>query len=541
MAEILRINQMGNQGLNSDTAPWELPLGYITYGHNFRSKFGKMYPFSGSYAMLSAPENNTGYGFLTRIRNSISDYWVQASRSDVYIVDIRVNKWVRISEMDYDLLEGGEFDWNATQLGQYLIMNNPGSYPEYYLDIPDNDDRNHLEELPFMPNPLYDPEFPDNILDPQPQFLTWKKLGQGCKIMRSHKDFLIALNLTGDDPAPNGYRISHPADINGLPFTWDERDTSGIAIKATLGGDGGEIVDGLTLRDSFFIYSRSSLDYLVYNSNSEFYWERKELSSTAGLLRSNCLVEVKGSHFFLSEGDMVMNNGNDITSIIYNKLLRRFNANTSEDTSKTSFVVKHDLAKEIWFCVPEDSSPTPNMAYVYNWKEDTWNLRDLPYNTVSASYGHLVSLNDQWGVASGTWASDNNTWGITRTYNEILGANDSTGKLMDLDTNSDINEEALNCVIERTDFPLADHRGNNMIIRAYPSAEGDPFIMQFGSQQQAGGPVNWESEQVFTPGVTRKLDFRSTGELLCYRIKSIDKNRFKISGMQIEYVPSGVR
>ena len=65
--------------------------------------------------------------------------------------------------------------------------------------------------------------------------------------------------------------------------------------------------------------------------------------------------------------------------------------------------------------------------------------------------------------------------------------------------------------------------------------------IQIGSQDYAGAPVRWKQETTFNPQTQRKIDVRTTGELHCWRIKSIDGDSFEMSGMDIEYENSGAR
>ena len=80
------------------------------------------------------------------------------------------------------------------------------------------------------------------------------------------------------------------------------------------------------------------------------------------------------------------------------------------------------------------------------------------------------------------------------------------------------------------------------MVRIYPhiSSSGDVSI-QIGSQQFVGGSVNWEDPQIFNPDEQRKLDFRTTGELFCWRVSSIGNARFTISGIDFEYSNAGLR
>ena len=543
MKQLLKLNMLGNAGLNSDVLPFELPPEFINTGVNFRVRNGFIQPFYGSVDVLQTP--GAAYtGFLKHVRIKQGDYWVIGARENIWINFANGQPWLNISTKGYSLPTGGEHDWTGTQLGQLLIMNNVNSFPEYWANETLQD---KLLGLPFKPNPAAPGDLSTAI--------TWEQQGLRCRSMRAHKNFLIAMNLSGVEDLPNGYRISHPANTNAIPFTWDTTDRSSIAIQAQLGGDGGEIVDGRTLRDSFVMYSRDSIDVLNYNANSEYYWQRKELSSTVGLLTTNCLSEVKGTHFLIVDGDIVSNDGSNITSLLYKKLLRRFNSRTNEYTKLNSFVARNDIAHEVWFCVPEEGSVTASMAYIYNWKDQSWSLSELPKNTVHMDYGanpaqEDLQQADTWrhidpnpSIPQVPWASISRPWGSRKltALDDILAATNTIGVIYEVDPKDGIQEPAFNMSIERSDIPILDHRGNVSITRVYPTATGDPFLLQIGTQQFAGGPIDWYAETKFDPGQERYIDLRNTGELLCYRIRSIGKNRFKFSGMEIEIVAAGQR
>lgn len=536
MQEVLKLNNLGDKGLNSDIPPFELPPGFISYGTNFRVRNGTIAPFNGSLSAIDSP-GSANVGFLKHVRIKQGDYWVQASRTQVLIANNDIEGWSDISSKNYDIPDGGQFNWTGAQLGQILVMNNNYVFPEYWA----NDDvQTDLLLLPFSPTQ------------------TWEDRRLHCKSMRVHKNFLIAMNLATDinnpgDPLeqefkPNGYRISHPAEQNAIPFTWDTTDRGSIAIEAQLGGDGGEIVDGRTLRNAFVIYSKDSIDVLSFDPSSEFYWNRQSISSTVGLLSQNCLTEVKGAHYLIVDSDIVVNSGEEIQSIMYKRIQRRFNSRVNDYTALNSFVARNDAAKEIWFCVPEDNSETASIAYVFNWNDATWSLRDLPSGTADISYGSNPGIEalirrGQWRGVLGSWTSQSRTWGSQQltALDDILGSVNVDGEMFEIDPKNDILETEFSTVIERTDIPVMDHSGNISVVRMFPTAEGAPFMVQLGTQQQAKGPVTWSKVNEFDPGVDRYVDFRLSGELLSYRITSIGKNRFRFSGMEIIYVPSGLR
>jgi len=528
--KLLTLNNMGQSGLNSDLAPWELGPEYITHGDNFRVRDGSILPFSGSKVIFQGHPGQTPAGMLKFFRVREGDFWLQATRNEVLATADAQLGWYPATPLGgFSLPAGAELLWTGDQLGQVAIINHPDLGPYYW---------GKLGQLQFLELPFDADQ-------------TWQDKSLRCQTMRVHKNFLIALNLQGSEENPNGYRISHPAIEGSIPFTWDTvNDRSSLAVKAQLGSDGGEIVDGRSLRDDFVIYSRDAIDIITFNPNSEFYWNRRELSSTVGLLNTDCVTGVKGTHILIVNGDVVVNNGSELKSLMNNRLRSRFNARNNDTTRVNSFIARNDTFKEVWVCVPEGESETPNTAYVYNWVDDSWSIRDLPENMVASDYGTLPSeINEEienpkfWSNAAGTWAEQVLPWGTRQitALNEAMGGINESGQVFQLDPKEDIDEAAFNMVIERTDYPLDGHRQVNTVVRAYPHADGDPFTMQFGSQNQVGGEVLWSSELTFDPGNDRKLDFRTSGEAFAWRVKSIGTNRFKLSGMDLEYVPAGLR
>lgn len=539
MQKLLSLNNIGTKGLNTDVTQWDLPPEFITSGVNFRI-FANAIRTSGGYADWSVSPVMFNPGHIMHVGATSGDYWLVAGRTAVYSFDGQ--NWSDVSSAAgyAGLGPDDELNWTGCMLGKIPIINSPQHSPEYWS--------------PPSPGQLLQP------LNFSPT-ATWDETDKSFQVIRSHKNFLFALNLQeGLNEIPDGYRWSHPADINGLPFTWDETDQSALAGIAQLGGDGGAIIDGQSLRDSFAMYSENSIDILDFTGD-EFVWRRRELSNTVGLLSKQCLIEVKGTHFFLADGDIVKNDGNSIESIVHNRIRRQLTARMNTDYYHRSYAVRNNSLKEMWFCVPEEGAEYPNVAYIYNWKDDTWAIRTLPYETSPAvdpldppiidkavafsGYGPQSAPTLAWDDWQGTWDSQERVWGSrqrTPLDDTIVGVDGAGSSLLVLDPTDIRNSGPLGTRIERTNFPLEGMRQVTTITRVYPHMQGtEPVQIQFGSQDYAGAPIRWKPAQTFTPGMDRKLDIRTTGELHSWRIQSLGEGNWVMSGMDIEYTPNGVR
>lgn len=537
----LAFDNIGDKGLNTDRTPWSLGPEFLTYGLNFRVFAGGI-ESSGGYKNWSTCPTSFHPGYLQPSETPEGNLWAVCGVGAVWAFDGTV--WGDISSGLYPSInEGDQFLWTGCELGTVSIFNNSQHYPEYWLAPGIN---TTLVPLDFRPGE------------------TFEDVGISCKVIRSHKAFLFALNLVDDGTElPDSYRWSTAADANTVPLTWDELDLSALAGKASLGSSGGSIIDGLSLRDSFIIYSEHSINVLDYTGDA-YVWRRRELSSTSGLLSKNAIVEVKGTHFFLADGDILKNDGTNISTIIHGRLRDQFTTRINPDFYYRSYVVKHDPFKEIWFCIPVDSAEYPNVAFVYNWHEDAWSVRVLPYahytdidtgldvitEAISyAAYGSQEDATLTWADWEGTWETQRGIWGsnvISPMNKAVVGVDEKTSTLRILTPRDRDDSPEYKAIIERTDFPLLGHKAVTTITKVIPHMTGaSNVLVQIGSQDYVGAPVRWKPPVDFNPSKQRHIDVRSTGELHAWRVSSSVRDdgigNWGISGMSFEYQVDGQR
>ncbi|MGB5685923.1 MAG: hypothetical protein WBM35_08930, partial [Candidatus Electrothrix sp.] len=365
------------------------------------------------------------------------------------------------------------------------------------------------------------------------------------KVIRSHKNFLFLLNLTeGPTLYPSAYRWSHPADINGLPPSWDETDPSYIAGRAQIEGDSGQILDGRTLRNTFIIYSENAINKLE-ESSDDFIFRRRPMTNNIGLLNRNSLIAVKDKHYFIGDGDIYVNNGNEISSIIHDRIRLRFNAAAGSEFFYRSYVTRNTALKEIWFCVPEGSSEYPNTAFVYNWRDDSWGIQNISGDIVDSDYGAQITPSltfDEINTAFDDMGGVTFDSQVRTPLNETVIGLTNAGALKILDPQISPAGTVTNAYFERISFPLEGNRQVNKITRIYPHVQSPgPINIQIGSQLHVGAPITWTPKILFDPTTDRKIDVISSGMLHSWRVETIDAGTFIWSGMDIEYSSAGVR
>lgn len=526
MPEFHQISDFAKLGLNSDLMPWDLPGGFLTNINNIRINRGKLSPFGGHVTWADLPVDFEP-GFMMHVGSTTSPFWLIAGTDKVYSFDGDVFSDVT-STAGYATIND-ETLWQGCMLSRIPIINNPQHYPEYWSP------QNGSTPLTLLP-------WDDSN--------TWKDVAETAKIIRSHKQFLFALDLqSGALEIPDGVRWSAPADIGGVPSTWDHLDLTSTAGLTNLGGDGGNIIDGLSLRDAFVVYRETGISVFDF-VGGQFVWRIRSLSSSLGMIAPDSIVEIKGDHFLIGDGDILRNDGNRIESMLHNRIRQRFISNYDADNYINSYAVKNTVANEIWFCVPEVGNTFPNIAYIYNWKDDTWAIRDIP-ESVFGAYGTRSSPPLTWGGILGTWDSHPGTWSqkqATPLDDTIVLLNKAVapsnqGKIIFPDKTATPIEEGFDCVIERLGYALEGLNTVTTITSVYPHMRGPGKAnIQIGSQDHPGAPVRWKPPVEFDPENDRKVDIRTTGELHCFRIFSNNfTSNWEISGIDIDYVIAGKR
>jgi hypothetical protein len=516
-----RFNNIGQSSPNFDLEPCDLDDSVITRATNYIIRDGKYITFNNQEQAFVAPSSfNAGY--MDFVQNANQNFYLVAGRNAVKVYD--GSAWTDVSNLTaYGHVAGDELNWTGCKIGQIPVLANSVGYPEYWSPMSTS---TKMQDLKFD------------------AATTWRAKGYKCKIIRNHLNFLFALNLTeGATELPNAYRWSHPADINGLPFSWDELDLSTIASKEMVGDE--FILDGMSLRDSFCIYTNRGIHILDYLGDSEFVFRRRVLSKTHNIIATDCVAEVLGDNYFLSNGDILVNDGNQIYSILDQRMKRFLESSLSSTNYKNCFVKVNPIRKEIWFFIVQSGFTYPNLAIIVNYNDNNKiSLRDIAGTKTSAAFGSTSIPADAWDSDALLWSSDGQPWNLgSSPFNYgIVAVDNSTSTVYNQESTKQSGLGNYNTVLERISMPLTGHEDCETIVRMYPHIKSNGSVLiELGSQDHVRAPIRWKPGVVFTPSIMRKVDIRTTGMLHAWRVSSIADSHFEMSGMDIQYVPSGGR
>lgn len=197
-----------------------------------------------------------------------------------------------------------------------------------------------------------------------------------CRAMRPYKFQLIAMTIDeGGTLLEDMVYWSDVASPGQIPQEWTPNPDNQAGF-AELSATRGSVIDGAPLRDLFIIWKESSCYTLQYTGGSQIMALRL-LDASVGLLNRNCLANVGGLQFALTQGDVVVTDGQQVRSIADDRVQRSLFAGIEPESGRRSFLVADEAAGELIVAVPETGQDYPSVGWVYDLGSQQWGQRDF--------------------------------------------------------------------------------------------------------------------------------------------------------------------
>lgn len=538
---VIPIRSLGKIGVITDVSPTDLPPEAVTSARNVRFSNGRITNAHVWREAIASPSGGTPVFVFTAERTNQPDYLgYGTSDGKVYHVLNGTADEVSIS---------GHVPAASTAVRTFTTLQ--GVY--YY---------NQEDRVPWY----YNSSSTDYATLPN-----WDA-NHRCKVLRGYKDFLIALNMTKSATFyPNMVKWSNIALYDAVPDSWDPSDTTKSAGENTIAEIQTDILDGLTLRNSFIIYATDQAWNMEYTTGPEVFQFYK-LFGDRGIVSANCVVEVDGMHYVLDDDDIYMHDGVSPPKSICDKRVRTHIFRNMDLTKAEKFFVYHERAtSEIWFCFNSKNSDLKwlgasctycNYAAVYNYSEDTWTFHDLPnvsgmsavgwqitttydtagsltYDTIGSSYSDLLPNN-----TNNTFAASIAEGTITTT--RFVQSDSGLGTALPF---SAVSELAVVPYAQRTGLDLdelvPELRAYKNYRAIYPQVTAQdtsaPFSFKFGGVDMPSQELEWDTLQTFEPTTEYKIDTRARGRYLAWHFEGANNNTYSLSGFDLDFVATSRR
>ena len=419
--------------------------------------------------------------------------------------------------------------WTATNLNGIVIATNGYDTPQYW---PLNGG------VPSLTTPFR-------------ELRNWPATSNKCEVIRSFRTFLVGLNWDRTNQEPRLVKWSTEAAYGNVPTTWNEADNTLDAGEYQLADTPGEIVDGLPLGDSFLIYKKDAI-YIMNYVGTPYIFSFKLLSPNIGCLSKNCVAEFEGGHFFIGLSDFYLCNGQQVTPLLPERLRRAVFNDLDGDNKNFNrcFVAADYVRNEMIAAYPSTAGTSggpADKAVIWNWKTNTFSIRDLPETSHIKSGIIEITAGTTWNNITGSWNAGSGAWGSTNYGNvsENLVFADVTNTKLYRDNHGNT-KDGTNMIsyIERSGYDLGDPSIIKYVSAVYPELEvsgNNEVKVYVGHQMATEEAITWDNGTDFNPNTQSKVSCRSTGKYFAVKFESTGDFDWKLNGLAFDVKPRGKR
>lgn len=405
-----------------------------------------------------------------------------------------------------------------------------------------------LNGIPFGNNAADEPIYWDlNTANNMAILPDWPTNGF-CSAMRAHRYNLFALGYSESAGETNSslVRWSNSAEPGALPTAWTAaatNDAGSASLSATPGG----IIDGLGLRSSLVVYKQHSA-YSFDWIGGQYVYDVRPMFVTAGMLNRNCAIEKDGFHYLLSDGDVLLTDGNQAQSLIDTRM-RRYLFNQLDQTNYgAAFMVHYATKNEVWVCFPTSGNTFCDAALVIDTSTgNPLGIRDLPLISHAAT-GSVsdTDTSDVFDDVSATFDTANYLFN-QQNFSEanealVLGKSDDStptnGKLFQVDIGGSANGSSISASLNRDMLDLGEPDRVKFVRKIIPHISGTAGVqvsVRVGASMTSEGSITWAPNQTFTIGTTAGLDFAVSGKFISVQFSSTGTDTYTVQGFGLAY------
>ena len=255
----------------------------------------------------------------------------------------------------------------------------------------------------------------------------------------------------------------------------------------------------------------------------------------------------------LTDGDVVLTDGQNVRSIADSRIKRFLFDQISSDNFDKSYVVYNRPQSEVWICVPGPSADSPNAVGVWDVTRDKWGFRFVDGKVVNeASHiaaGNLIGATQalDWDSDADAWDSDITIWNeqlFNAVDDGLLQADETGARLIAVDAaDIDSDGDPIPGYVTRGEMDFGEPETVKLVKSVFPRITGQAgtdIVVRVGGQFHRDEPVNYSPPQNYTIGTSDKIDVLILGRLLSFQFSTVDVvPRWQLQGFSVELGRAG--
>lgn len=377
-----------------------------------------------------------------------------------------------------------------------------------------------------------------------------------CAVMRSYKNFLIALNITkGGVNYPNLVLWSDAADPGTVPGSWDITNPAVLAGENPLANndddDDIEIIDGGTLKDLFIVYKHLSATVMTFGGQNIFSFSK---TLDKGVMARNCILRPplrEARHVCFGLRDIYVHNGYTEDSIIDSRMRKWLFDRINPDLFQYCHAAHNWETGECWFMYPEIGASTISQALIWNYRNNSLSIQDLPdTNSLSVWPFVVPQPDDTWEDDDLTWEDADDLWDVGAVSalrpKFIQALSTSPDSIVGFDAGSPLAQaylERLGHTIigrDQSGAPIYDTERVKIVRGMWPRFEGSGmWQFQVGASDTPSGTITWSPTYTFDIASRSRVDCYNEGRILHVRFISAGSGQCRFLGYDLDIEDGG--
>jgi len=360
-----------------------------------------------------------------------------------------------------------------------------------------------------------------------------------CRVMRAHKEFLMAIAVDTEVGLAEGQvSWSASADPYTVPQEWVPTAIND-AGDATFSSPGGPLVDGLSVRDQFFVAKGDYTGALQYIGGS-LVFQKRDIFPSMGVLSPGAWCE-NGNMVFQVTGELeiVRHDGTSYENLLYGVAQVYFRNALNSEYSGNVMVVPDNARGQIIVCYPTGTAWQCTEAINIEALTGDACIRDLP-GVTDYGFGLTEVQENDWDSDPEAWEDDTTTWnqgasgyqpksivfaGGQHGGYEVAGGNDTWVDGVQTPINAWLGRQGM-------DFDVDHRKTVSGLVPQVVANSGTVITFSVTGQEIEGGSVDGTGDMPFTVGVDRQLDFFVDARLVGIQLSTIGGPEWGMGAMR---------
>jgi hypothetical protein len=545
---IVRLRNLGAQGIITDQDPYALPVGTWSSGVNVRFRNNKITP-APVFRTVKSPlaEDHPRYSFTAGIGATNNEMFIGYLSGNVYYYSNGVE--TLYSPAAY-VTSSTEANWTSYTIGNVVYVNR-ADRPPWYL-LPTASDFADLSAVGAAPDKWE---------------ATWT-----ARIIAQCGGAIVALNITkGAASYPTMVKTSSIVEADSIPDSWDHTDPATLATENILQAMDGQIMDACALGTDLIIYGQREA-WRMHADGSQFVYSYTKLSYAKGSINTNCAIELDGKNYVFGIDDIWVHDGISEESLCDTETRDYIFGSLNQSQAERCWVQYNPRLNELYFgyvsgdpLIHFGEVTGCNRQAVYNMTTKTWSFDDLPsifntdngpvsniltYATVTATYdtmGGTYQDQEDGGKRIVVCVGDTNSaYGLTSSLYafDLEGPGSVAPYPVDENATAPVQLERIGIDLDEVETNLRDYK---LISSVYPQARvdtsgGEYLQIAIGASDNPNDlNPSWSAYQPYD-GITRyKLDVNKAGRWLAIRVLWEDWHSFTLTGFDLDIKTTGRR